>query len=113
MLKTVHFTTINSVSVFNREGFKVDEYVEERPHTIHALPYSTAMTYAKFGNFRIEPYVIEPGQKGDFKKSAGKSKGEMRVVATGGGKGRSSAAPTTVHDAAATGDLASALNAGA
>jgi hypothetical protein len=112
-LYTVHFTTKQVVSQFDANGRKTGEYEMDYPQTIHALPRSTAETYKKFGNWRIEPYYADVSKRPMESKK--QSVGRATVPS-----GKNTLAPAKnapsgksgTKNAAATGDLAAALNAG-
>ena len=112
-LYTVHFTTKQLVSQFDEKGRKTGEYELDYPQTIHALPRSTAETYKKFGNWRIEPYYADvskrpmEAKKQSFGRATVPSGKNKPTPATSAPSGKSS-----TRNAAATGDLAAALNAG-
>jgi len=61
-LYSVYFTKKHTVTKYNNNGKKIGSYVDDIPHALHALPYSTAMQYADCDNFRLERYYIEPNQ---------------------------------------------------
>lgn len=113
-LFTVHFTTKHLVSQFDEKGRKTGEYEAEIPQTVSALPHSTAMGYKKFGNFKIEPYYMSVAHR-PFE--AKKVHTEARGFPSGrNNPARATSVPsgkTAARDAAATGDLAAAINAGA
>lgn len=114
-LYTVHFTTKQVVSQFDSKGVKTGEYEIDYPQTLHALPHSTAMTYNRFGNFRMEPYYASVSER---PMSASKARTTHYGATPNGKKSPTPArsAPSgksIVNNAAATGNLAAALNAGA
>lgn len=114
-LYTVHFTTKQVVSKFDEKGRKTGEYEMDYPQTLHALPHSTAMTYKKFGNFRMEPYYLSEAQRSHGAKKAQTEfrgavpSGKNKPLATTSAPSGKSAA----QSAAASGNLAAAINAGA
>lgn len=114
-LYTVHFTTKQIVSQFDAKGRKTGEYETDIAQTLHALPHSTAMGYKKFGNFKMEPYYISEAQR-----SHGATKANANFRGTvPSGRAKPTASPTAItaksaaKNAAASGNLAAAINAGA
>lgn len=102
---------MNLVNVYFTTTILSGSQVLEKPHVLTALPYSTAQTYKRFGNWRIEPYVLSNDERKPrrFERAErGMTRGEIRVTAAASSPGKSS-----IHHAAATGDLAAAINAGA
>jgi hypothetical protein len=114
-LYTVHFTTKQIVSQFDAKGRKIGEYETDIAQTIHALPHSTALGYKKFGNFKMEPYYLSEAQRSH---GASKAKTEYRgTVPSGKTKPYAGSSAVTAKSAAksaaASGNLAAAINAGA
>lgn len=107
-LVTVRFTTKKLSSVFEG-GIKVADVEEAVPQCITGIPRMTADGYRKFDNWSIEPYVSEPDRNSSFRKGGMKA-GEMSVVMSSRGKGKSIAGK--IAAAAASGDLSAAINAG-
>ncbi len=111
-LYTVHFTTKQVVSQFDAKGVKTGEYEMDYPQTLHALPLSTAQTYKKFGNWRIEPYYSDVSKRPfeskkahtEYRGSTASTKHKATVSAAGG--------KSVTQNAAASGNLAAAINAG-
>ncbi|MGV1754782.1 hypothetical protein [Agrobacterium sp. CG674] len=104
-LVTVRFTTKNVVSQFDAHGVKTGEYETEIQQCITGIPKSTADGYRKFGNWSIEPYHVDP----DLKLGGrGIKKGDVKIVMSSRRAGKSFVSKVTA--AAATGDLAAALN---
>jgi hypothetical protein len=114
-LYTVSFTTQVLVKKYGARGKIVSETRLDRPITLTALPYSTAMSYAHADNFQIIHYVMEDR----FKRT---SKGPGRDPSVGNGTKKNtirrgddavtSSAParSKVSEAAATGNMGAALN---
>jgi hypothetical protein len=109
-LYTVHFTTKQLVSKFDDKGRKIGEYDIDYPQTLHALPLSTCQGYKKFGNWRIEPYYADVSKRPFEGK---KAKTEYRGSVPAGKPKATVPLASTVQNAAASGNLAAAINAGA
>lgn len=114
MLYNVYFTTRQIVTSYDATGKKIGEVENAIPHSLTALPLSTALQYKDLGNFRIERYVAEQKSWSGRNKSKhhrfepttrGMKKGE-----TLRGAGTSTKHRTSIAEAAATGDLAAAIN---
>ncbi|MBD9511524.1 hypothetical protein IB265_32735 [Ensifer sp. ENS10] len=109
-LYTVHFTTKQVVSQFNDKGVKTGEYTMDYPQTLHALPLSTCQGYKKFGNWRIEPYYSDATKR---PVESRKQRTDFRGSTPAAKKAAPKSAPkSSVGNAARTGDLAAAINAG-
>jgi len=101
-LYSVYFTQKHTVTKYNRNGKKIGEYVDDIPHALHALPYSTAMQYATCDNFRLERYYLEQNQQAAKNHNRKSSRGDNADYMEEN------------HDlkqAALTGNLATGLNA--
>jgi hypothetical protein len=110
-LFTVHFTTKHIVSRFDDKGVKIGEYEADIPQTVHALPRSTAETYKKFGNWRIEPYYADVSKQ---PVKGGKQQFNFRGTSPSAKKAAPKpSAGSAIKHAARTGDLAAAISAGA
>ena len=109
-LFTVHFTTKHLVSKFDDKGKKIGEYEADIPQTVTALPHSTALGYKKFGNFRMEPYYTSVSQR---PYEAKKARTEYRGAVPNSKAKAPVSRTTTTQSAAASGNLAAAINAGA
>lgn len=116
-LFTITFTTQALVKKFGPRGKIIGETRLDKPITMTALPYSTAMSYSGCDNFTIAPYVME-----DRYKRASKSSGRDASVGNGTKKATIrrgddavaaavTATRSKVADAAATGNMAAAINA--
>lgn len=115
-LYTISFTTKTVVKKFGTRGKFIGETVLENPITMTALPHATAMSYAGCDNFKIEPYTADDR----FKRT---SKGSGRDTSVGNGTKKVvtrrrddlevDAMPvrSKVNEAAATGNMAAAINA--
>lgn len=117
-LYTVTFTTKTLVKKYDAKGKLVSEFGTGNPIVMSALPYQTAMSYAKCENFKITPYEMEQPRrsKGSGRDSSigngTKKVSYSRTDATGASKSLNvKPARSAVADAAATGNLGAALNA--
>ncbi|MTH61106.1 hypothetical protein [Paracoccus litorisediminis] len=121
-LYTIRFTTKKLVNKFDAKGKKIiSQTALETPITMHMLPHATAMSYSGCDNFQIEKYV---SQERHSSKGAGRPKGvgnghkdRFASVGTGHKEGRELAAKAakpsanpSIVNAAASGNLAAALN---
>lgn len=107
-LVTVRFTTKHLVSVFDDRGRKTGEYEDAIPQCISGIPRVTAESYRKFDNWSVEPYVAEPERKSSFNRPNVKA-GPVTITMSARRVGKTNAAK--VAAAAASGDLAAAINA--
>jgi hypothetical protein len=105
-LVTVRFTTKHIVSVFDATGKKIREYEEAIAQCITGIPRLTAETYRKFDNWKIEPYRMEPERRSKPNNDVGGRQDVGRAT-------RSTKPSAVILEAAATGDFAAAINAGA
>lgn len=120
-LFTVSFTTQVLVTKIGDKNKVIGKSRMDKPVTITALPHATAMSYSKCDNFKIVPYEMEPRRS---------SKGSGRDASVGNGTKKSSyvrgeadfsrgqsqtqaqaAGRSKIADAAASGNLAAAINA--
>jgi hypothetical protein len=123
-LYTVRFTTRMMVNKYDAKG-KLICAVANASEIVHtALPYSTAMSYSKCDNFKIEPYEVEQKRtsKGSGRDNSvgngtkkvsfvsfervgrGVKKGSsLNVVSSGSGH-------SEINRAAASGDLSAAIS---
>ena len=120
---TVSFTAQTLIKKYGTNGKIISETKLDRPITITALPYSTAMSYSGCDNFKIGPYVMEERRSSNgsgrdasvgngtkkvdhsrYEKSASSGRGAV-AVSSAKNTGRS-----TINNAAATGNLAAAIN---
>lgn len=108
-LYTVHYTLAHSVTKYDSRGKPIDSYVDDIPHTLTALPHSTALQYKNCKNFRMEPYTPDARRPITAQKSTADYRGTRAVSKSKTVKASSS----SVRSAAASGDLAAAINAGA
>lgn len=125
---SVHFTEKRLVDVYGTsgrdKGKKIRSYSEDIPRTIHMLPLSTAMQYKTCDNFRYEPYVPEASERIN-----GSPNYRARNLASRKGKHvhmthttvpvrskrasvNTSKSTSAIKQAAMSGDLAAAINAG-
>jgi hypothetical protein len=115
-LYTVSFTTQTLVKKIGPRGKIVGETRLDKPITLTALPYQTAMSYANCDNFSITHYQMDEQRR---------SKGSGRDTSVGNGtkrvsralsSGEAAAAPikknpvNALANAAASGNLGAALN---
>lgn len=122
-LYTVSFTTKSMVKKFDAKGKIIAETALDKPVTITALPYATAMSYAQADNFKIENYDLAEGRRKLTPKGTGRDNsvgsglkttrtvtgmkvGKKIEVAPKVGAGHS-----PIAEAAMTGNLAAAINA--
>lgn len=107
MLYNVHYTTRQTVTRYNAKGKMIGQYDTDIPHTLTALPMPTALQYKTCDNFRMEPYVPERRER---------HRGivhQPRKDAVGSApRPKKPARPNATQKAAATGDLAAAINGG-
>jgi hypothetical protein len=110
-LYTVRFTTKHNVTRYDDKGQAIGSYDAEIPQVVSALPHATAMSYARFGNFQIEPYQIEV--RGDRKahKAQPRRDYDAERDTQPKTKAKSRPAQTSLQQAAATGDMSAAINA--
>lgn len=114
---TVRFTTQKLIKRYDSKGKLESETKLDTPVTITALPYATAMSYSGCDNFVMEPYVLDERRSGratgigngtkpvDYAQAARTFEKEAtRVAARSSGKSK-------IAEAAATGNLAAAINA--
>lgn len=117
-LYNVSFTTQKLITSLDARGKVSGTRRLDTPITITALPHATAMSYSNCDNFQITPHEWETKRKLT-------QRGEARPSSVGNGtKGRSRRGETdfdngsvteahvssAVENAAASGDLAAALN---
>lgn len=118
-LYSVTFETIEVVSKFDSKGKKISEFKTPIKQTLHDLPASTAHAYAD----KTQNCVITKQEFRVSSKSDGKSRHNVRFADQKVGKSRRpeptkldapnrSAHPKqSINQAAATGDMAAAINA--
>jgi hypothetical protein len=115
-LYTITFTTQSLVKKFGPRGKIISETRLDKPITMTALPYQTAMSYSKCDNFTISHYQMDEQRRS---KGAGRDNSVgngTRRVSRGTSSGEVYTAPVkprpqnTLANAAATGNLGAALN---
>lgn len=121
-LFTVHFTTQKRIKKLDSKGNVIAESQIDTPVTMTALPHATAKSYEGCDNFRMERYEPDARYtaKGNgrdagvgngtrkvshVRSDAGARKGDSSLVAAAKKQGQS-----TLHNAAATGNMAGAIN---
>ena len=114
-LYNVSFTTKSMIRKFDSKGRVIGQSSMDKPVTITALPHKTAMSYAIADNFKIERYLPDQGRTAKF------SSGRDRSVGNGTKRFNNTTAGTRsveqekprshLNHAAATGNLAAAINA--
>jgi hypothetical protein len=115
-LFTISFTTKTLVNKYDKRGKLTEKYELANPIKITALPRATAMSYATCDNFVISPYVSEHYNAkrsiGDRKwaGTAAHSAPKQRNMPTPKPAAKKTVAPSTISNAAASGDLSAAIN---
>ena len=118
-LFTVSFTTKKKIQRFDHRGKMTSEESFDTPVVMTALPHSTALTYSGCDNYKIIPYVMEERRKSsggvrDYSVGNGTKKVTHRQTEAGTKsshpKSTATVAKSKVAQAAATGDMAAALN---
>jgi hypothetical protein len=111
-LYSVSFTTKTPVHKFDSKGNPVAIEQLNRPVTMHALPYSTAMSYSKCDDFVLSHYVpdqqrVSKGSGRDNSIGNGTKKMTHPRPAAGAAKVTTS---SKLDHAARTGDMGAAIN---
>lgn len=117
-LYTVTFSQMKKVSRFDTKGNKISDTVELIPVTMRDLPLQTAQMYKrtqKYGTCEITPQAPSTGERerrydrGNFSTRSKSGSGQSKKPA----KQAARPAPaSSLQEAARTGDMSAAINAG-
>lgn len=112
MFYTVHFTTKKQVTVYDLKRQPIKVIDTETPVVMHGMPHSTAMQYAKCDNFKMVLEAIDRTETRKPRRQNYERRTEPSAASWPKAKRTANTNTTSVTDAAATGDMAAAINGG-
>ena len=107
-LYTVRFTTKKIITRYNLKREKIAEINEEVPVTLTGLPKETALQYKGCDNFTMEAEIVDTSKKSVYRRP--RDKEEAAETYRTHTSSRPAKPKSTLEDAAATGDMAAAIN---